>query len=142
MSNVRSIVDTFELLGKPGNINELKKYSKPIDYKKLEETQKKFIDKLKSFNWNKDKPLNEYDSLKNMPEYLILYFDNHYLLVDRQGFSYARYAAVIKNLPNPEKGIKDVFKEDCTIRNPEPPCLEGFKAKVRPQTGAKCCYKN
>ena len=101
----------MNFLEKPGNINELKKYSKAIDYKKLEERQQKFIDKLKSFNWNKDKPLNEYDSLKNMPEYLILYFDNHYLLVDRQGFSYARYAAIIKNLPNPKKVLKMFLKK-------------------------------
>ena len=108
-------------------------------HKKLQ--QKKFLDKLKRFNWNKDKTLNEVDSLKNMPQYLILHFEGNHLLVDTQGFSYARYAGVLRNLPNPDKGIKDVFKQECTTRNPSPPCKSGYKEKKRPN-GSLCCYKN
>ena len=42
-------------------------------------------------------------------------------IIGYQGFDHVRYAVIIRNLPNPDKGVKDIFKDLCTKRNPEPP---------------------
>ena len=131
----------FDFVSKPHDVDDISKYSKPINYNKLKSTSKKAVDKLKRFNWNKNASLNEMDSLKDVPENFILNVDGVYLLVDTQGFTYVRYAGIIENLPNPLKGIKDIFKNDCTLRNPDPPCKEGFEERKRPN-GSTCCYKS
>jgi len=102
---------------------------------------KKYIDKLKRFNWNKDYNLGRREVFnESLPQHLVLKVSDEYILVDTQGFDHVRYAVRIRNLPNPEKGIKDIFKNLCTKRNPEPPCGRGMIEKKRPN-GGMCCYK-
>ena len=48
---------------------------------------------------------------------------------------------ILGNLVELMKKVKDVFKEMCTPRNPEPPCGRGMIEKKRPN-GATCCYKS
>ena len=141
VDDFRYLDPLFDFISKPHDVKDLSRSSKTVNYQTLQPNTKKYIDKLKRFHWNKDTPLTERDSLKDMPQHLILKVNSNYLLVDTQGHSYVGYANIIKNLPNPDKGIKDVFKEECTTRNPSPPCKEGYKEKKRPN-GALCCYKN
>ena len=130
--------------------NELEFLSKPYslkdlavgNYDKLVPSAKKYIDKLKRFNWNKDYNLGRREVFnESLPQHLVLKVSDEFILVDTQGFDHVRYAVRIKNLPNPEKGIKDIFKNMCTKINPEPPCGRGMIEKKRPN-GATCCYKS
>ena len=133
----RYISDRLDFISKPDSIKDLESGN----YDKLEPPAKKYIDKLPRLNWNKDYSLDRRDTFKESdPEHFVLSVGEDYILVDRQGFDHVRYAVVIKNLPGSGKKMKDVFKEMCTPRNPEPPCAKGMIEKKRPN-GATCCYK-
>lgn len=133
----RYISDRLDFISKPDSVKDLESGN----YDKLEPSAKKYIDKLPRLNWNKDYSLGRRDTFKESdPEHFVLSVGEDYILVDRQGFDHVRYAVVIKNLPDSSKKMKDVFKEMCTPRNPEPPCAKGMIEKKRPN-GATCCYK-
>ena len=133
----RYISDRLDFISKPDSVKDLESGN----YDKLEPPAKKYIDKLPRLNWNKDYSLDRRDTFKESdPEHFVLSVGEDYILVDRQGFDHVRYAVVIKNLPGSGKKMKDVFKEMCTPRNPEPPCAKGMIEKKRPN-GATCCYK-
>ena len=133
----RYISDRLDFISKPDSVKDLE----TGNYDKLEPSAKKYIDKLPRLNWNKDYSLSNRDTFKESdPEHFVLSVNDEYILVDRQGFDYIRYAVVIRNLPGSAKKMKDVFKEMCTTRNPEPPCPRGMIEKKRPN-GAMCCYK-
>jgi hypothetical protein len=134
----RYISDRLDFISKPYSIKDLE----IGNYDKLEPSAKKYIDKLPRLNWNKDFELDRRDTFKESdPEHFVLSVGGEYILVDRQGFDHVRYAVVIRNLPSSGKKMKDVFKEMCTPRNPEPPCGSGMIEKKRPN-GAMCCYKD
>ena len=127
----------LEFLSKPGSLKELK----TGNYDRLVPEAKKYISKLKRFNWNKDYNLARREVFdESLPQHLVLKVNGEFILVDTQGFDHVRYAVIIRNLPNPEKGIKDIFKNMCTPTLPEPPCEKGRYEKKRPN-GATCCYK-
>jgi hypothetical protein len=129
--------DELDFLSKPDSLKDLK----TGNYDRLVPSAKKYIDKLKRFNWNKDFDLARREVFnESLPQHLVLKVNGEFILVDTQGFDHVRYAVIIRNLPNPEKGIKDIFKDLCTKRNPEPPCGRGMIEKKRPN-GALCCYK-
>ena len=46
-----------------------------------------------------------------------------------------------KNQPEPKKTQKSGDQIKCNMRNPDPPCKDGFIEKKRPN-GAVCCYKD
>ena len=134
----RYISDKLDFISKPDTIKDLESGN----YDKLETSAKKYIDKLPRLNWNKDYSLGRRETFKESdPEHFVLSVNDEYILVDRQGFDHVRYAVVIRNLPGSGKKMKDVFKEMCTQRNPEPPCPRGMVEKKRPN-GAMCCYKD
>ena len=133
----RYISDKLDFISKPDSVKDLE----VGNYDKLEASAKKYIDKLPRLNWNKDYSLGRRDTFREGdPEHFVLSVGEDYILVDRQGFDHVRYAVVIRNLPGSGKKMKDVFKEMCTPRNPEPPCGKGMIEKKRPN-GATCCYK-
>ena len=133
----RYISDRLDFISKPDSVKDLESGN----YDNLEPSAKKYIDKLPRLNWNKDYGLSRRDTFKESdPEHFVLNVNDEYILVDRQGFDHVRYAVVIRNLPGSGKKMKDVFKEMCTPRNPEPPCGRGMIEKKRPN-GATCCYK-
>ena len=130
--------DELEFISKPYSLKDLS----VGNYDKLVPSAKKYIDKLKRFNWNKDYNLGRREVFnESLPQHLVLKVSDEFILVDTQGFDHVRYAVRIRNLPNPEKGIKDIFKNMCTKINPEPPCGRGMIEKKRPN-GATCCYKS
>ena len=129
--------DELDFLSKPDSLKDLT----VGNYDRLVPEAKKYIDKLKRFNWNKDYSLGRREVFnESLPQHLVLKVSDEYILVDTQGFDHVRYAVKIRNLPNPEKGIKDIFKNMCTPTLPEPPCEKGRYEKKRPN-GATCCYK-
>ena len=133
----RYISDRLDFISKPDSVKDLE----TGNYDKLEPSAKKYIDKLPRLNWNKDYSLSRRDTFKESdPGHFVLSVNDEYILVDRQGFDHIRYAVVIRNLPSSAKKMKDVFKEMCTTRNPEPPCPRGMIEKKRPN-GTMCCYK-
>ena len=128
----------LDFISKPDSVKDLESGN----YDKLESSAKKYIDKLPRLNWNKEYSLSHRDTFKEGdPGHFVLSVGEDYILVDRQGFDHIRYAVVIRNLPGSSKKVKDVFKEMCTPRNPEPPCARGMIEKKRPN-GATCCYKS
>jgi hypothetical protein len=130
--------DELDFLSKPDSLKDLTMGN----YDRLVPEAKKYIDKLKRFNWNKDYSLDRREVFnESLPQHLVLKVSDEYILVDTQGFDHVRYAVRIRNLPNPEKGIKDIFKDMCTPTLPEPPCEKGRYEKKRPN-GATCCYKS
>lgn len=134
----RYISDKLDFISKPDSVKDLESGN----YDKLEASAKKYIDKLPRLNWNKEYSLSHRDTFKDSdPGHFVLSVGEDYILVDRQGFDHVRYAVVIRNLPSSSKKVKDVFKEMCTPRNPEPPCARGMIEKKRPN-GATCCYKS
>ena len=134
----RYISDILDFISKPDSVKDLESGN----YDKLEASAKKYIDKLPRLNWNKEYSLSHRDTFKESdPEHFVLSVNGDYILVDRQGFDHVRYAVLIRNLPGSSKKVKDVFKEMCTPRNPEPPCARGMIEKKRPN-GATCCYKS
>jgi hypothetical protein len=59
---------------------------------------------------NKKKLLNTSDLFpKTVPNHLILKVGVKYLLVDRSGSNYVRYATKILNIPTPSKGFENVY---------------------------------
>ena len=137
MLDFRYISDKLDFISKPDSVKDLE----IGNYDELESSAKKYIDKLPRLNWNKDYSLSRRDTFKESdPGHFVLSVNDEYILVDRQGFDHIRYAVVIRNLPSSAKKMKDVFKEMCTTRNPEPPCPRGMIEKKRPN-GTMCCYK-
>ena len=105
--DLRNLEPSFDFVSKPHSVEVI---DSELNYKQLKPETRKYIDSLPRLKLNKKILLNTSDLFpKTVPNHLILKVGVKYLLVDRSGSNYVRYATKILNIPTPSKGFENVY---------------------------------
>ena len=105
--DLRHLESSFDFVSQPHSVEVI---DSELNYKQLKPETKKYIDSLPRLKLNKKISLNTSDLFpKTVPNHFILKVGVKYLLVDRSGSSYARYATKILFIPTPSKGFVNLF---------------------------------
>ena len=105
--DLKNLEPSFDFVSKPHSVEVI---DSELNYKQLKPETRKYIDSLQRLKLNKKILLNTSDLFpKTVPNHLILKVGVKYLLVDRSGSNYVRYATKILNIPTPSKGFENVY---------------------------------